>query len=251
MGAYEDAVAKLVARLPCQDNANNTAITASIGGNGTLFGGSTASASEVAGPTTWLPNAITLDGDNDFIRAAFSRNSFSGHFAVGGWFRSAILQTPADQELLFGGADEVIGFAWSGGGSAAYQGRAYTSSGGFTAAGGPDTHGSGWNHLAWWWDGSRVRTVRNGQVLGNGPSRTSIVGSSDVIEFGRGDAKNTRATACEVADLFGMDNATLDDLAALFAGPQTATRRPASAPSSRSPFAAPVRPHAVPARPFA
>lgn len=220
MATHESVIAGAVGFWACQDNTASTALLATTGVNATLQGGDDTGDKVAIGPGPDLPSSLLLNGTDDYISLPISRDDFSAPFAVGGWFFALDAQTVGGSEMLLGDSTQQIALAWGGNNNSNYQGGAFSASGGFGSPGGPFVHGDEtWVHLAWYWDGSEIWTVRNGVQIGPGVTQGSISASSSEIQIGRGSNSSGRATNTRVAGLFGIEPSGVADIALLHAGP--------------------------------
>ena len=88
-GEYETLTSGAVAVYNCQDTTG-TSIANENGASGTLIG-TTADAASVPGPRPWLPNALTLDGVNDYIGCPHHGIGDDRIFTIAVWLKMSPL----------------------------------------------------------------------------------------------------------------------------------------------------------------
>lgn len=219
--SYESLIvdASLVSYHLLQETTGTTAADASGHGKHGVYTGMGASPVSVAGPTAWLPRAVTFDGSNDYVEHDGEVASFT-NWTVGCWFRTTA--TAGDRWMVAEGSSSntlpFIGIAViSGKIRCSYR----TDTGDSTQVNPAPTANDGlWHFVQLARDGSTFNTYMDGSLIGS-TVKAMATATTDISTIGILKRSSTsNQFQGELAGAIKFSRAlTLSEHQALFAGP--------------------------------
>jgi len=187
-------------RFPMEDNAANTTVVDLTG----TANGTNAATTSTKTTTGRIGKGLNFNGSTDFISVTGSTTNDlnATNTTVCLWAKSAATTGTIISRFQSGGSGTGKGYgSYDDGNWYAGNGTTWAS---VTASRQSD---SAWHYYCWTYDGSNVRSYRNGSLVGGPTSLTSAVlaGNSDNLNFGRDNRAGTTYFTGDLDEAYKAD----------------------------------------------
>lgn len=190
----------LLAHWKLQDNIESTAISATVGSDGTLTGaGNTSASSNTSGPGTALARCLLFDGVNDYVQAITGNSTVTRNKSIITlmcWFYATTADTTGNHRLVFSSNGDAAGttrvsIGINSSGKITAVARAGDAESGQTKTSSSSYDDGVWHHVAVVYDfaGDSITIYIDG----------SSVSSTGTIAFTASATSNTSALSLTIA----------------------------------------------------